>query len=334
MGATINGQYYTDDELKDSGYREEDEPYDEYTARGHRDEYPGVVRDANLRTDTQRTADDARTSSSGSSREDALRRVQDAYNRAGVELDQSDINRFNDPTLKHDEDVPGFADALMVQLGLRAASNAPRGTPSRPALPQYSGGGNSGGGDSALSSFMSYLQQQQQRQDAERAQMRQILMSQLGEAQKPISESDPGIREVLAGGRLANQRGAERARAELAERLAADDQLGGGGVFRTGVDRILQQQGEYDTQFTGNVMQQEMVQRRNHLQQLLQLAVASGDAESARTLQAQLASINSQLQNQQFNAQLDFNYDALGQQGALGMAGLNQSALLALLGAI
>lgn len=330
---------YSDDGLTDDERRERNEREsptrdalmrelagrDDFEERGYRDLYPNSVKDI-PRTESSGSS----SSSGGSSREDALRRVQDAYNRAGVDLDSSDINRFRDPTLKHDEDVPGFESALMTQLGLRAASNAPRGTPGRASMPQYSGGGS---GDSGMSAFLQYLERQQARQEAERASMRELLMTQLGEAQKPVGVNDPGIREVLGAQRLSGQRSAERMRTVLAERLAADN-LGDSGAFDTGVQGIEQDRAFNETQATGQVLGREMEQRRMYLTQLLQLAVASGDAESARTLQAQLVALNSQMQNSQFNARLGFDYDALGQQGALAEAGLNQSAILALLGGV
>lgn len=205
----------------------------------------------------------------------------------------------------------------------------------------YSSGGGSGStadgvgatGGGGFDGLLSYLQSQQQRQDTERASMREILMGQLGDATKPVDVNDPTIQRQLDPQKLALQRSAERQRSQLAARLASEGLLDSG-TFDTGVAGIEEGRGESEAAMTGNLLGRELQARRQQVQQLLQLAMASGDAESARTLSAQLASLNSQMQDQHFGQQLDFNYDALGQQGALGMAGLNQQALLALLGAI
>lgn len=162
--------------------------------------------------------------------------------------------------------------------------------------------------------------------------LRDILMGQLGELQKPVTENDPGIRDVLAGERIASQRGAERMQSASAERLAASG-LHDSGAADTSRQGILQHQGEQDAQFTGQTLGRELESRRSQLTSMMQMALANGDTESARKLQAAIADMNnayqysalSQNQNQ-FNDQLGYNYNALSSNN-------NLQALLGLLGA-
>jgi hypothetical protein len=97
------------------------------------------------------------------------------------------------------------------------------------ATSQYTGGG--GSGDAALSSFLQYMQQRDAAAQQQQAAMREILMSQLGQATAPVSESSPGVREVLAGQRLGLQRGAERQRKDVAELRAGKPSRGTSRAF-------------------------------------------------------------------------------------------------------
>lgn len=197
---------------------------------------------------------------------------------------------------------------------------------SQPQAPQYSAA-QAGSGDQALSSFQSYLQQRDQAAQQQQAALREILMGQLGQAAQPVSADAPGIREVLSGQRLALQRGAERQRQGAAEMRAYDGSGGlGGKAFSQDVNRIEQQQAEGDAQMTGNVLHQELQNKRQQLTQMLALATQLGDAESARLLQAQLNSIQTQLSQSNFYDSQAYNYSALNQQG-------NLAALMAILNA-
>lgn len=165
--------------------------------------------------------------------------------------------------------------------------------------------------------------------------LRDILMEQLGAMGKAPTVNDPGIAENLAGRRLALQRGAEGQRRNAAEMRAYDGSGGlGGKAFETDARGILERQSEAEARGVGDVLGGELQQRRQQLSSLLSMALQSGDAESARTIQRELA----QMQNQ-------FNYAGLGQQQgqfedsmAFNYAGMNQSAnlqaLMAMLGAV
>lgn len=160
-------------------------------------------------------------------------------------------------------------------------------------------------------------------------QLRDILMQQLGQATQPVSPTDPGISQVLAGQRLALQRSAERQQGANAERLAGMG-LADSGAAETGRLGIEQQRGEAEAQGVGQVLSGEMNQRRQQVQNLLQLALATGDTESARQLQAALA----EMQHSEFGANLNQQNNQFNDQLAFGYTGLNNSNNLATLNAI
>jgi hypothetical protein len=198
------------------------------------------------------------------------------------------------------------------------------------ATAQYSSGGGGGGGaqnsvgmagDSALQALLSMLQGNQQKQEKQQGDLRQILMNQLGMLQSPVSEDTPGIRESLSANRNANQRAEERMRGEIAERRAYDDSGGvGSKAYMTDVDRLGTQRAEAEAGYAGDKMFEAMQQRQQQLQQLLSQAMQIGDAESARSIQAQLNAIQMQLNQSNFYDDSAYRYAALG-------AHLNQNAL-------
>jgi hypothetical protein len=218
---------------------------------------------------------------------------------------------------------PGKAVSLEQALSNQYNIYNQRAAPSSPqtATSQYSGGNPTaaGAGDAALQQFMQMLQQRDSAQQQQQAQMREILMGQLGQAQQPISADSPGIREILAGGRIGLQRGAERERKNAAELRAYDGSGGlGGKAFDADVSGIQQRQGESEAQMTGQVMSQQLQRQEDKLQRLLTLATTLGDAEAARNIQTQLAAIQTQLQQSNFYDTTAFNYAGLNQQGNLG----------------
>lgn len=266
---------------------------------------------------------------------DIERRVKEMAARSGVAYDKSDLE---DVFRAYYNSGPNGGQGGNLDQALQVASNKYNQRAGNAA----GGGDNStsrrmqdiasayGGGQSGSGDLISYLRERDQANEARMGSVRQMLMDSLGQASRPVSENDPGIREVLAGQRLAGQRGAERQRSILAERLAAEG-LSDSGAMNTGIQGIEQNRAENDVRATGAALTGELTQRRNQLQNLLALAVQSGDAQSARSIQAQLQLMDMQLRDSQFGRQLQYQYDQLGTDSAFKTAGLNQSFLLALL---
>lgn len=143
------------------------------------------------------------------------------------------------------------------------------------------GGGGTGGGPPAANDFLTKI--------------RQMIMDRLGAMSKDPSMSDPALAAQSAAYGRARDRAAQDQRAAMAERAAANGMIQGGqssGGFDTELGGILESAGEdkagNDAQLLGN----EMMQRRAEVQNLSQMALASGDAESARALQLQLAKMD------------------------------------------
>lgn len=150
---------------------------------------------------------------------------------------------------------------------------------------------------------------------------RGVLFDQLAGMSQAPTVNDPGIREVLAGQRLALQRSAERQQAQGAAQRATMG-LSRSGFADTSRLGIEQARGEAEARGVGDVLGGELDARRRQLAVYLQLAMASGDAESERLIRQELA----QMQQGQFNDQLGYQYNALNQNA-------NLQALLGLLNA-
>ena len=128
--------------------------------------------------------------------------------------------------------------------------------------------------------------------------MRSVLMEQLGQATAPFDINSAAMRTQLDPQRVALQRSAERQRSQMAARLSKEGLLDSG-TFDTGLRGIEQQRGESEASMTGQVVGRELQSRRDQVQNLLNMAMRSGDAESARILSGQLQSINMQLRQEE-----------------------------------
>lgn len=280
------------------------------------------------------------------------KRLEELSRKSGASVEDDDLRQLAE---KAPEDREAHWAKLEAQYDLRGKPTSQREFDSQSgrydtythelidpgqATSQYSG---SGGGmqrtsNPQLDALLSMLTQQQQQQQTERASLQQLLQSQLAELQQPVSVDSPGIKQAVTANRNALQRGGERQRAEIAERRAYDESGGiGSKAYLTDVDRLQQGQAEAGAQFEGRAVFEEMQQRRSELQRLLAQAMALGDSASARNLQAQLAAIQSQMQNSQFYAGLDQNQSQFLDNMGFNYAGLNSNmnlqALLALLNA-
>lgn len=160
--------------------------------------------------------------------------------------------------------------------------------------------------------------------------IRALLLQKLQEFGQPTSPNDPIIAGQTEAYRNERTRSAEAERAQMAERAAFQGLLSGGqssGAFDTTVQGINEQAGQDVSGFKAQLMGRELENRRSQLASMLSLAVQSGDQESARSLQLQIAQMDQELrkmglaqQGSQFNAQLgqqqsQFN-DTFGAQQA------------------
>ncbi len=128
--------------------------------------------------------------------------------------------------------------------------------------------------------------------DAYMAQLRQMVMDRLRAASQPVDENAPGILDAVTAARNEGTRQGETERSALAERLYAQ----GDGLNTDALTRQIQQSGEKNAANIGglraSLIMKEVDARRTDLREILQMALASGDAQAARDTQTKIAELD------------------------------------------
>lgn len=141
-------------------------------------------------------------------------------------------------------------------------------------------------------------------QDQVRSQLLQILRN----GQKPIDASDPQIASQMNASTVLADRMAQQQRSAAAERASFNGLNSGGagsGGFETELRGIQEDEGQQLQGIQADLFGRAIQREQAKLQQALSLAVQSGDAESARAIQMQIANLDNQ-----------YRYSALAQQGS------------------
>ncbi len=150
-------------------------------------------------------------------------------------------------------------------------------------------------------------------------QLRALLMSRLQSAQAPVDENSPQIAAQVNAARDEGTRQSEQERTALAERLYAQ-----GGLNTNALTQQIQQSAEKNAANVGNLrgtlLMNAYNQKQQELENDLQLAFASGDAESARQIQTQIANLQATVQREGIGANLAIN--SANQNAATVGAGL------------
>ena len=150
--------------------------------------------------------------------------------------------------------------------------------------------------------------------------VRKIIMDRLAQYGGPVNEDQSGITQAVTGARDEATRATEKERAQLAESLYAS-----GGLNTEAVPRYIQQSGERNATALGslraNLVMGAYRQKQQEFQQLLSYAIQSGDQESARNIQTQMAALDAALRDEGFGVDLAKTSAQLNQNAAL--AGLN-----------
>jgi hypothetical protein len=129
-------------------------------------------------------------------------------------------------------------------------------------------------------------------------QIRALLMQQLQQFSQPVDANDPQIAKEMQAQSNVLERTRQDRRAAAAERAAADGLLNGGqgsGSFEGDVASGYEDKGNALTGIQSQLFGREIQSRRDKMAQLMSLAVQSGDADSARALQMQIAQMDDQL---------------------------------------
>ena len=137
-------------------------------------------------------------------------------------------------------------------------------------------------------------------------QIRQQIMDRLAKMGKDPSMDDPALKAQSEVYRHSRMRGAENQRAAMAERGAMNGTISGGqssGSFDTDLGSIHESASEDIAGNDAALFGAEVTARRNEIQALLNMALQSGDAESARALQSQLAALDAQLRREALKEQ-------------------------------
>jgi hypothetical protein len=154
--------------------------------------------------------------------------------------------------------------------------------------------GSAGGGSLGVSATSPFTEQ-----------IRQLILHQIQNASQPVDGTDPVISSGVNAATLEGQRAAEQSRRVLAERLWAG---GEGRIDQNAVNQGEQQTNERNATNVSNIRaqltQQIYTQRRNELQQYLNMALQSGEAETARQIQMALAQLEAQIQREGLGVQL------------------------------
>lgn len=151
--------------------------------------------------------------------------------------------------------------------------------------------------------------------------LRSLIQSRLAADSTPV---DPNAQNIAAPLTAARD---EATRASDAERTAAAERLyGQGGLNTNALNQTIQQSSERNagalSTLRGNLIMNAYNQKNDELKSLLQMALASGDAESARAVQAQIA-----------NLQAEINREGLGVTLAINSTAQNAGTINAGLGA-
>lgn len=169
------------------------------------------------------------------------------------------------------------------------------------------------------SKFLEQLMNDRNASAAQREQVRQMIMDRLKLAGQPVNENDIGITQPLSAARDEVQRSQQTERTALAERLYAQ---GSGGLNSNALTQGIQQSAERNagglSQLRAGLITSQIQQKQQEMQSLLQMALASGDTQSAQLLQAQIAALSAQV-----------NREGLGVNLAEFLANLNKSTVAA-----
>lgn len=202
--------------------------------------------------------------------------------------------------------------------GAKIGQASGSGSGSSGASANASGSGGGGGGNS--------FQQQ----------IRKILLGQLQGLSAPVTANDPAIAGEMQAQERILERLREQRRAEAAERMAFEGLNAGGagsGAFDQEIASGFEDKGQALTGLQAQLFSRELQSRRGSLASLLNMALQTGDAESARALQLQLAQMDNELrrlglsqQASQFNDQFglqrsQFEYD-MNRDASRAAAGL------------
>lgn len=150
-------------------------------------------------------------------------------------------------------------------------------------------------------------------------QVRNALMQQLGGLTGPLTADDPQISAEMDAQRNELERVRRDRRSADAERAAMQGLLNGGqssGSFEQNIASGFEDKGRALTGIQAQLFTRELQSRRSHIANLLSMAMQSGDMESQRMLQLQLARMDDALRRLSLQQQQSQHDDVFGLDAA------------------
>lgn len=136
--------------------------------------------------------------------------------------------------------------------------------------------------------------------------LRDMIRSRLSAASTPVDPNAENIKAPLTAARDEATRASDKERTDVAERLYAQ-----GGLNTNALNQTIQQSAERNagslSTLRGTLIMNAYNQKNQELQSLLQMALASGDAQSARDVQSQIANLNAAIQREGLGVTLAIN---------------------------
>ncbi len=140
-------------------------------------------------------------------------------------------------------------------------------------------------------------------------QIRDLLMKRIAADQAPLDEQGSGIADAVNAARIEASRSQDQERKALAEQLFAQAARGGGGIvdenaLRQGVQQSAERNAMGLGTLRAQLIQREYQRKADDLNNAMQQALASGDAETARQIQLALAYLQAQLTREGYGIDL------------------------------
>jgi hypothetical protein len=134
-------------------------------------------------------------------------------------------------------------------------------------------------------------------------QVRAMLMTRIKNNMAPVNEQDSGIKDAMDAARLEAGRASDQERRDLAERAYASGDLGGD-TIRQGIMQSAEKNAVGLGGMRAKLIAQEYQARRSDLNDAMQQALASGDAQMAREVQQALAQLDATVRREGLGVQM------------------------------
>lgn len=149
--------------------------------------------------------------------------------------------------------------------------------------------------------------------------------------QAPVDANDPDIAPAIAANKVSSERSLQAENDQIAEAAYAQH-LGGSGSTQASMQAARENTGAAEGAFSGNLVAQQALARRAQITQLLQVGAGVMTADQQQQLQAQIAAIDAQLQQESISNQNSQYYSGLDLNANQFDVTANRNAMLDAMG--